>query len=1014
MKKSLLLLILLAIKFAPAKAQWVSIDGYFAYVLNLTYPSCINNSQMDTTCVDIINEDTLNLYYPINSGWGLDDISGVQYFKNLKLLDCTANQLVSFPPLPDSLIALKCSNNLFSTLPILPNTLKYLYCGLNQLTSLPQLPDSLKELNCNNNQLTMLPPLPSNLKNLRCDYNQLTSLPTLPDSLNYLFCNNNQLATLPALPNSLNYLYCNNNQLVNLPALPNSLWHLECMHNQLVTLPSLPSYLSWIECGYNLITSLPAMPNVSFHRLMCQHNQLTTLPVFSACCAWSTNSSLDCSYNQITSLPSLPWGVRTFICSNNQLSSLPQLPSPMFYLDCGNNQLTSLPAIPASLYYLYCDTNQITSLPPLPNTMSGFKINSNNITCLSNLPQVNNIYLPNVNISNNPFTCIPNQTNYSFMLPLCVDNDPINNPNNCLAVPNINGNVYKDLDTNCMYNTLDLNIENIPVKLFDTQNNFLALGYSSNGIFNFTIPLLPDTYFVKIDVNNLPFSMDCGLPNSQSVILDSANQTITGIDFPLVCDTAYDLYAQTGVTQGMVFPGQTHILGTNIFHNQNWFNMNCNSINYNGMVSIQVTGPCTYISPAAGALIPQVNGNTFTYNINNFNNLTPASFGLIFMTDTSAQAGNQICAHISILPTPMDADTSNNDYYFCYNVVNSYDPNMKEVYPVNVLPGYNDWFTYTVHFQNTGNAAAINISIIDTLDTNLDFSTFEHLTSSHSSTVQLIGNIAKFRFTNIQLPDSSSNPIGSQGFVQYRIKPLPNLPMGSQIKNNAYIYFDYNSPILTNTTYNNFCLPVNFQQTFSICEGDSLQVGNNWYFNTGTFTDYFANTYGCDSIVTTIINQSIIDTSLSVIGDTIFANANYANYEWIDCANGTTIQNSSSNTFNVMYGGSFKVSVTDNNGCNSMSDCISIIITGNNNATKDSEIKLLPNPANDFTTLIFGSNLTNASAQIICLDGKIIKSFSISNVVNRISLIDISSGIYYLKVYDSNGFLWVKKMSVIK
>jgi hypothetical protein len=42
------------------------------------------------------------------------------------------------------------------------------------------------------------------------------------------------------------------------------------------------------------------------------------------------------------------------------------------------------------------------------------------------------------------------------------------------------------------------------------------------------------------------------------------------------------------------------------------------------------------------------------------------------------------------------------------------------------------------------------------------------------------------------------------GYFQYRIKPLANLPLGTQIENTAYIYFDYNAPIITNTTQNNF------------------------------------------------------------------------------------------------------------------------------------------------------------------------------------------------------------------
>jgi uncharacterized repeat protein (TIGR01451 family) len=176
----------------------------------------------------------------------------------------------------------------------------------------------------------------------------------------------------------------------------------------------------------------------------------------------------------------------------------------------------------------------------------------------------------------------------------------------------------------------------------------------------------------------------------------------------------------------------------------------------------------------------------------------------MFQTDTTAQSGDQICVHVEIDPTPLDADTLNNVYDFCYQVVNSYDPNMKEVYPVDVLPGYNDWFTYTIHFQNTGTAPAFNIRLRDTLDTNLDLSTFEVLSYSHPAVVHISGNQLVVRFNNIMLPDSTSDYEGSMGYFQYRIKPLPNLPVGTQIENTAYIYFDYNAPIITNTTQNNF------------------------------------------------------------------------------------------------------------------------------------------------------------------------------------------------------------------
>jgi hypothetical protein len=52
------------------------------------------------------------------------------------------------------------------------------------------------------------------------------------------------------------------------------------------------------------------------------------------------------------------------------------------------------------------------------------------------------------------------------------------------------------------------------------------------------------------------------------------------------------------------------------------------------------------------------------------------------------------------------------------------------------------------------------------------------------------------------LPDSTHDLEHSHGYVTYRIKPKVGITLGSQIKNTAYIYFDYNRPVVTNTTTN--------------------------------------------------------------------------------------------------------------------------------------------------------------------------------------------------------------------
>ncbi|HLG33687.1 MAG TPA: T9SS type A sorting domain-containing protein, partial [Bacteroidia bacterium] len=127
-------------------------------------------------------------------------------------------------------------------------------------------------------------------------------------------------------------------------------------------------------------------------------------------------------------------------------------------------------------------------------------------------------------------------------------------------------------------------------------------------------------------------------------------------------------------------------------------------------------------------------------------------------------------------------------------------PNEKHVNPSGSIPS-GSWLTYTVNFQNTGNDTAYNVFILDTLDSNFDMNTFLPLAASHPyQTYMQSGNIVKFAFDNIMLPDSNINEPLSRGWITYRIKSLNGLPFGTLLNNTAYIYFDFNSAVVTNTT----------------------------------------------------------------------------------------------------------------------------------------------------------------------------------------------------------------------
>jgi uncharacterized repeat protein (TIGR01451 family) len=147
------------------------------------------------------------------------------------------------------------------------------------------------------------------------------------------------------------------------------------------------------------------------------------------------------------------------------------------------------------------------------------------------------------------------------------------------------------------------------------------------------------------------------------------------------------------------------------------------------------------------------------------------------------------------------------EHEFPLEITCAYDPNDKQAFPI----GYTDQHLllqeteqeFLIRFQNTGNAPAQNIRIQDTLDVNFDIESFRLIANSHSvmTTINPETRLIDFYFENIQLPDSVNNEPASHGLISYKITPLPNLPVGTVLENTAYIYFDNNDPIITNTTW---------------------------------------------------------------------------------------------------------------------------------------------------------------------------------------------------------------------
>jgi hypothetical protein len=168
-------------------------------------------------------------------------------------------------------------------------------------------------------------------------------------------------------------------------------------------------------------------------------------------------------------------------------------------------------------------------------------------------------------------------------------------------------------------------------------------------------------------------------------------------------------------------------------------------------------------------------------------------------TDTT---GSYSTSYVTIFPNDDGNPTADTD---CRMNQGSFDPNRKDGFPTGygenkyILPTTE--IEYMIQFQNTGTDTAFSVILRDTLDKWLDVSTVRAGAASHDFKLEMLGsNVLKFIFNPIALPDSSKNEPKSHGFASFRIKPKANVPLQTLIQNRVAIYFDFNSPVLTNKT----------------------------------------------------------------------------------------------------------------------------------------------------------------------------------------------------------------------
>lgn len=364
---------------------------------------------------------------------------------------------------------------------------------------------------------------------------------------------------------------------------------------------------------------------------------------------------------------------------------------------------------------------------------------------------------------------------------------------NVLEGKGINGRLFLDNNNNCAYDNSETPLTQVPVRLYNAGQQLISIDYTdATGKFRFQV----DTgqYRISVDTTHVSYTSLTSCHRQDTTVTLNSGTPFKYLDFDLKCRKAFDMAILSalnpkGAIRNRQFPLEI-LVGDRIRKQSNA----CNNDTFGGVFKITLPTNVRFDSATLGSRKPSVNGHELTYQVQDFSKL---KFKDNFSMNLFSLSGDTLKIQAVIKTYRQDPDTGNNRKTFYLPIKNPYDPNYKEVYPEQVDESYDDLLTYTIHFQNTGNAAARDVVLIDTLDSRLDNESFCQFVASHDFDVRIDEGVLKVEFKNIELPDSFSSREGSKGFFQFKIKTKQKLTRDEYLDNFVDIYFDRNSPVRT-------------------------------------------------------------------------------------------------------------------------------------------------------------------------------------------------------------------------
>ncbi len=360
---------------------------------------------------------------------------------------------------------------------------------------------------------------------------------------------------------------------------------------------------------------------------------------------------------------------------------------------------------------------------------------------------------------------------------------------NCSTV---SGFVYEDRNSNCLKESEEQGLLNRVIHVL--PENIYSVAREDG---SYTVWVSPGTHTLSVVPRN--YWQSCLPGGVHTIVFSEPGEHLSGRDFGLIATEGIE-EVEVSIAGSRMRPGREAVYSIRY--------ENTGTLSFTGTITMKYDPVIIYEAgtPSENRHMSQ----TLEWDISDLPVGATGTIRLKFTLPPDASLiGKIICVQVkAVSHSNPSVDPLHSKDEECVEVTGSYDPNMIVVSPSGIQPeGYitrkDTVLHYVIHFQNTGNDTAFKIVVMDRVPAQLDLSTLRAGASSHTYELEITKrNELKWVFNNIMLPDSNASEPNSHGFVKYEIQLKKDLPIGTEIRNAADIYFDYNAPVRTNEVKN--------------------------------------------------------------------------------------------------------------------------------------------------------------------------------------------------------------------